>query len=33
MAQGQLLELAAHAPLNDQNIDLTGLQQSGVEFV
>ena len=24
--------LAAHAPLNEQNIDLAGLQQSGVEF-
>jgi hypothetical protein len=33
ITQGQLLELAAYAPPNDANIDLVGLQQSGVEFV
>ena len=33
MTQGQLLELAANTDLNAVNIDLVGLQQSGVEFV
>ena len=31
--QGQLLELAATVPLNETNIGLTGLLQTGVEFV
>ena len=33
MTQAQLLELAANAPANEVNIDLVGLQASGVEFV
>jgi hypothetical protein len=33
LTQGQLLEIAANAPLNEVNIDLVGLQQTGVEFV
>jgi hypothetical protein len=33
MTQGQLLELAAYAHPNEVNIDLVGLQQTGVEFV
>jgi hypothetical protein len=32
-SQGQLLELAASVPANEDNIGLTGLVQSGVEFV
>jgi hypothetical protein len=32
MTQAQLLELAAYAPANDQNINLVGLQQFGVEY-
>jgi hypothetical protein len=32
-SQGQLLELAAYAAPNAQNIDLVGLQAQGVEFV
>jgi len=31
--QAQLLEIAANAPINAENIDLVGLQQTGVEFV
>ncbi|MBI4208037.1 MAG: hypothetical protein HY527_23700 [Betaproteobacteria bacterium] len=33
MTQAELLMLAANAAANAQNIDLVGLQQSGVEFV
>ena len=33
MTQGQLLAAAANAPINETNIGLVGLQQSGVEFV
>ena len=33
MTQAQLLELAANADINAVNINLVGLQQSGVEFV
>ncbi len=33
MTQGELLALAANAAVNATNIDLVGLQQSGVEFV
>lgn len=33
MTQAQLLELAANHPFNAVNINLTGLQESGVEFV
>jgi hypothetical protein len=33
MTQGQLLELAANSDLNTANINLVGLQVSGVEFV
>jgi Ca2+-binding RTX toxin-like protein len=33
MTQAQLLEIAANAPVNEANIDLVGLQQSGVEFI
>lgn len=33
MTQGELLALAANAGVNEQNINLVGLQQSGVEFV
>ena len=32
LTQGQLLDLAANVPLNAVNIDLIGLQQTGVEF-
>ena len=31
--QAQLLEIAANSPINADNIDLVGLQQTGVEFV
>ena len=33
MTQAELLMLAANADLNAVNIELAGLQQSGVEFV
>jgi hypothetical protein len=33
MTQGQLLELAANIEQNAQQINLVGLQASGVEFV
>lgn len=33
LTQAQLLEAAANSDINAQNIDLVGLQQSGVEFV
>ena len=33
MTQAQLLEIAANADVNAVNINLVGLQQSGVEFV
>ena len=33
MTQAQLLEIAANADLNAVNINLVGLQASGVEFV
>ncbi|MBI4203861.1 MAG: hypothetical protein HY527_02435 [Betaproteobacteria bacterium] len=33
MTQAQLLEYAANHPLNETNINLVGLQQTGVEFI
>ena len=33
MTQAELLALAANAQANEANIDLTGLQQTGLEFV
>lgn len=33
ITQAELLVLAANAGVNEQNINLVGLQQSGVEFV
>ncbi|MBI4179449.1 hypothetical protein HY522_08520 [bacterium] len=33
MTQAELLVLASNATVNEQNIDLVGLQNTGVEFV
>ncbi|MBI4204399.1 MAG: hypothetical protein HY527_05175 [Betaproteobacteria bacterium] len=33
LTQAELLALAANAGLNEQNINVTGLQQSGVDFL
>ena len=33
MTQADLLAVAANAPVNEGNISLVGLQQSGVEFL
>jgi hypothetical protein len=33
MTQAELLVLAANAAVNEQNINLVGLQQAGVEFI
>jgi len=33
MTQAELLVLAANADVNAQNINLVGLQQTGVEFI
>jgi hypothetical protein len=33
MTQGSLAVVAAEQPLNQQNINLVGLQQSGLEYV
>jgi hypothetical protein len=33
MTQAELLEIAANADINEQNIDLVGLQQTGVDYI